>query len=174
MHSERWTWARAAAVFFVLAAGVVACGGFVESDGSVSRLTVGAEGGRLTSGSFALAVPAHALAVTVTLSAQRVASDAPAGPAFVVGPDHVTFDIGSPAGVELAYDQALYPHVLEMFAAVLAASGWQPLATSSTAPGTPGIVRGLTTAVGTFGVINCPGGVCAPHDGGATDGGGHD
>ena len=107
-----------AALLLTCGLGAAACGGFVESGDSVARLTVGTEGGTLTLDGFALVVPPHALGGTVTLSAHRAATDAPAGPAFVVEPADVTFDV-CPA---------------------MAVSG--PL------------------TGGTFGVVECPGGVC--------------
>src|SRR5262245_31148823 len=138
MGSEHRTWARLAAVVLALAAGGAACGGFVESGGSISRLTVGPEGGRLTYDTFALGVPPQAVGSTVTLSAQRAASDAPAGPAFVVGPDHVTFPMAAPAEVELAYDAISYPHPFFFFFFFFSSGGWQPLSASPTDPGAPG------------------------------------
>jgi hypothetical protein len=143
-----------------LCSGGLACGEFVESGGDVKRLTVGAEGGTLAAESFALVVPPHALAHTFTLTVQRAAIDAPAGAAFTVGPDGVTFDPTLPAEATLHYDAAVHTHPPDVFAAIADANGWHVLPRPAGDTGTAGVARGVTTQVGTFGVIDCPGGVC--------------
>ena len=144
---------------FALAAGT-GCGDFVESNDDIKRLTVGAEGGTLTIDTFALVVPPHALDHTVTLSAHREATDAPAGPAFTVASaDHVTFP-SIAAEVTLHYDAAVHMHPADVYAATLVSGVWHQLTRPAGDPGTSGVAHGVTTAVGTFGVIDCPGGVC--------------
>jgi hypothetical protein len=136
------------------------CGGFVESGDDVQRLTVGEEGGTLAMGEFALVVPPYALAHTVTLSAHREETDAPAGPAFTVGSTaHVTFPSVA-ANVTLHYDAAVHTHPAEMFVAILVSNVWHPLDAPAAGSHTPGVAQGETTEIGTFGVIECPGGVC--------------
>jgi hypothetical protein len=143
-----------------LAIAASGCGGFVESGGDVQRLTVGAEGGTLAIGDFALVVPPQALAHTVTLSAHREETDAPAGPAFTVGsPDIVTFSSVA-ADVTLHYDDAVHTHAAEVFVAILVSNVWHRLDPPAGDPHTPGVAHGETTEIGTFGVIECPGGVC--------------
>lgn len=159
MRSERrsgWTTGWLIALTLV----APACGDFVESSDDIKRLTVGEEGGTLALDTFALVVPAHALDHTVTLSAQRAAMDAPAGAAFTVtSTSHVTFT-AMPADVTLHYDAAIHMHPSEIYAATLVSGLWHRLARPATDAGTPGVARGVTTEVGTFGVIDCPGGVC--------------
>ena len=169
MASDRLCPWRTLVVFAAFAAAPVACGGFVETGGGVTRLTVGAEGGTLETDGFALVIPAHALGMTVTLSAERAHSDSPAGPAFAIEPASVTFDQGMPAEVRLAYDGAAHPHALEVFAAILQSGGWQALPPPVGDVATAGSAHGTTTTVGTFGVLGCPGGVCATPDAGTTD-----
>jgi hypothetical protein len=149
------------------------CGGFVESGEGVTRLTVGAQGGTLEAPGFALVIPPHSLTATFTLSVRRAPSDAPAGPAFTVEPVHVAFDPATPAEVRLESDAAAYPHVPEMFAAIATTDGWHSLTRPAGNSGSAGVVYGMTTTVGTFGPLNCPGGSCTTPDGGAADGG-HD
>ena len=175
MASERHTGRMGAVLVVTCGLAVAACGGFVESGGGVARLTVGAEGGMLELESFALVVPPHALAATVTLSVHRAPTDAPAGPAFVVEPADVTFAIAPAAEVRLPYDATLYPHATEVYAAVSLADGWHILATPPGDTPTLGSAHGLTTNGGTFGVINCPGGICPASvtDGGVTADAGH-
>ena len=160
MAFERRTWPVSVAILSVLATGGSSCGGFVESGGDVKRLTVGAEGGTLATEGFALVVPPHALGEIFTLSAQRAAMDAPAGPAFTVGPGHVTFDPTIPADVTLHYDATVHAHPADVFAAILVADVWHMLARPAGDTGTAGIAHGVTPGVGTFGVVDCPGGVC--------------
>jgi len=147
--------------FLALLAGTGAgCGDFVESGDGVQRLTVGAEGGTLTIGDFALVVPAHALDHTVTLSAHRETMDAPAGPAFTVtSTDHVSFP-SIAADVTLHYDATIHMHPSDVFAATLVSGVWHQLTRPAGDPGTSGVAHGVTMDVGTFGVIDCPGGVC--------------
>jgi len=149
-----------AALLLICGLGLAACGGFVESGGGVARLTVGTEGGTLTLDGFALVVPPHALGGTVTLSAHRAATDAPAGPAFVVEPADTMFDAVAPAELALNYDGALHTHAAEVFVAVFAAGGWHMLAAPTGHTPTLGSAHGLATTGGTFGVVECPGGVC--------------
>ena len=159
MRSELPAWSLIGAFVVVLAAGA-GCGDFVESSDDVKRLTVGAEGGTLTIDTFALVVPAHALDHTVTLSAHREMTDSPAGPAFTVGStDHVTFTPVA-AEVTLHYDAAVHTHPAETYAATLVSGVWHQLTRPAADPGTPGVAHGETTEVGTFGVIECPGGIC--------------
>jgi hypothetical protein len=160
MAFELRTWSVTVAIVIMLAVGGSGCGGFVESGGEVQRLTVGAEGGTLATEGFVLLVPAHALGEPVTLSAQRAVTDSPAGPAFTVGPGHVTFDPTIPADVTLHYDAAVHAHPADVFAAILAADVWHVLARPAGDSGTAGIAHGVTPGVGTFGVVDCPGGVC--------------
>jgi hypothetical protein len=159
MHSElrRQATAGLVAGLAIVASG---CGGFVESGDGVQRLTVGAEGGTLAMGDFALVVPPHALDHTVTLSAHREAMDAPAGPAFTVGStDHVTFPSVA-ANVTLRYDAAVHTHPAEMFVAILVSEVWHRLTVPAGDPHTPGVAHGETIEIGTFGVIECPAGAC--------------
>jgi hypothetical protein len=149
-----------AALLLTCGLGLAACGGFVESGGGVARLTVGTEGGTLALDGFALVVPPHALGETRTLSAHRASTDAPAGPAFVVEPADVAFDAVAPAEVALAYDGVLHPHAAEVFVAVSTAGGWHVLAAPPAHTPTLGSAHGLTATGGTFGVVECPGGVC--------------
>ena len=146
----------------VVALAIVAsgCGDFVESGDGVQRLTVGTEGGTLAIDEFALVVPPHALDHTVTLSAHREATDAPAGPAFAVtSTDHVTF--GSTGGdVTLHYDTAVHMHPSDVYAAALVSGVWHQLPRPAGDSGTSGLAHGVTMDVGTFGVIDCPAGVC--------------
>lgn len=160
MASDRHTSRTGAALLLTCCLGLAACGGFVESGGGVSRLTVGAEGGRLTMEEFALVVPAHALASTVTLTVHRSSTDAPAGAAFVVEPTDVTFDGAAPAEIRLAYDGTLHPHASEVFAAVSSANVWHILPAPAGETPTLGSAHGLTNHGGTFGVVDCPGGTC--------------
>lgn len=149
--------AAAVAALAIVASG---CGDFVESSEDVQRLTVGAEGGTLTIGELALVVPPHALDHTLTLSAHREAMDAPAGPAFTVeSTDHAPF-ASMPADVTIHYDALLHTHPSEVFAATLVSGVWHQLPRPATDPGTSGLAHGTTTDVGTFGVIDCPGGAC--------------
>jgi hypothetical protein len=158
MRSKRRSWTNAFVV--LLTAAGLGCGGFVESGDDVKRLTVGAEGGTLSNAEFALVVPPHALDHTVTLSARRAAVDAPAGPAFTVSStDHVTF-LSVPADVAVGYDASVHIHPAEVFAAIQVADVWHALARPAGDPGTAGAAHGVTTEVGTFGVIDCPGGIC--------------
>lgn len=113
----------------------------------------------LAIGDFALVVPPRALDHTVTLSAHRQAMDAPAGPAFTVGSiAHVTFSIA--ADVTLLYDASIHMHPADVFAATLVSGVWHRLTRPAGDPGTPGVAHGEATEVGTFGVIDCPRGVC--------------
>ena len=146
----------------VVALAIVAsgCGDFVESGDSLKRLTVGTEGGTLAIGDFALVVPPHALDHTVTLTAHREAIDAPAGPAFTVtATDHVSF-ASTPADVTLHYDAAVHMHPSDVYAAALVSGVWHQLPRPAGDSGTSGVAHGVTTEVGTFGVIDCPAGVC--------------
>jgi hypothetical protein len=145
---------------FALVIAASGCGGFVESGDDVQRLTVGTEGGTLAMGDFALVVPPRALAHTVTLSAHREEADAPAGPAFTVGStEHVTFP-SMAANVTLHYDAAIHTHPAEVFVAILVSNVWHRLDPPAGDPHAPGVAHGETTAIGTFGVVECPGGVC--------------
>ena len=158
MRSEL-RWSVVGMFVFALAAGT-GCGDFVESNDDVKRLTVGTEGGTLTIDTFALVVPPHALDHTVTLSAHREATDAPAGPAFTVAStDPVTFP-SIAAEVTLHYDAAVHTHPADVYAATWVSGVWHQLTRPAGDPGTAGVAHGVTTAVGTFGVIDCPGGVC--------------
>src|SRR5262245_46639041 len=150
----------AAGLIAALAIAAVGCGDFVESGDDVQRLTVGAEGGTLTFGEFALVVPPHALDHTVTLSAHRAAMDAPAGPAFTVdSTDHVSF-ASMPADVTLHYDAAVHMHPSDVYAAISVSGVWHQLPRPATDPGTSGLAHGATMDLGTFGVLDCPGGIC--------------
>ena len=140
--------------------GTPACGDFVESGGAVTRLTVGTVGGTLATDQLALNVPVHALTTTVTLTAARAGTDAPASRAYTVGPDHVTFDGAAPAEVTIHYDGALHPHPVDVFAAVQTGGAWHVLTRPAGDTGTAGVARGVTTMTGTFGAIDCPAGVC--------------
>jgi hypothetical protein len=143
-----------------LAIVVSGCGGFVESGDGVQRLTVGAEGGTLAMGDFTLVVPPHALDHTVTLSVNRETMDAPAGPAFTVRSiSYVTFS-SIAADVTLHYDAAVHTHPADVFVGTLASGVWHRLTRPAGDPGTPGVAHGEATELGTFGVIDCPGGVC--------------
>jgi hypothetical protein len=136
------------------------CGDFVESGDGVQRLTVGTEGGTLTLGEFELVVPPHALDHTVTLSVHRETADAPAGPAFTVSAtDQVSFG-STPADVTLHYDTAVHTHPADVYAATLVSGVWHQLPRPAGDSGTSGVAHGVTTDVGTFGVIECPAGVC--------------
>jgi hypothetical protein len=169
------TWSRTAALLIGAACAPFGCGGFVESGGGVTRLTVGAEGGTLATTGFALVVPPHALMATVTLSVHRAAVDAPAGSAFTVeSAEHVSFDSMTPGEVTLDYDAAVHAHPGDVFVAVAATDGWHALTRPAGDPGTAGLARSATTTLGTFGVLDCPGGVCATSDGGAPDATAHD
>jgi len=159
MASERRSRSKAGWILALAIAGP-GCGGFVESGDDVRRLTVGEGGGTLAIDEFALVVPPHALAHTVTLSAHREETDAPAGPAFTIGSaDHVTFPSVA-ATVKLHYDAAVHPHPAEVFVAVLVSNVWHRLDPPASDPHTPGVAQGETTEIGTFGVIECPGGTC--------------
>ena len=160
MGSRRRTVFLYLATLIALAASAPACGDFVESGGDVTRLTVGAEGGTLATEQLALIVPPHALSTTVTLTAARAATDAPASHAYAVGPDHVTFDGAAPAEVTVHYEGALHPHAVDVFAAVLSGGAWHALTRPAGDTGTAGVARGVTTVTGTFGAIDCPAGVC--------------
>lgn len=149
-----------AALLLTCGLGLAACGGFVESGGGVARLTVGTEGGSLTLEGFALVVPPHALGGTVTLSAHRAPTDAPASPAFVVEPADVVFDSAAPAEVTLVYDGVLHPHATDAFAAISSAGVWHILAAPSGQTPVLGSAHGLTSHAGTFGVVDCPAAVC--------------
>lgn len=160
MPSELRAVSVTAAFVVLLAAAGAGCGDFVESNDDVTRLTVGAEGGTLTIGGFALVVPPQALDRTVTLSAHREATDAPAGPAFTVSStDPVTFP-SIPADVTLHYDASIHMHPADTFAATLVSGLWHRLTRPAGDPGTAGVAHGVTMDLGTFGVIECPGGVC--------------
>ena len=159
MRSELHTWSVIGMFVVGLSAGA-GCGDFVESNDDVKRLTVGAEGGTLAIDTFALVVPPHALDHTVTLSAHRETTDAPAGPAFTVGStEPVTFP-SIAAEVTLHYDATVHMHPPDVYAATLVSGVWHQLARPAGDPGTAGVAHGVTNAVGTFGVIDCPGGVC--------------
>jgi hypothetical protein len=174
MAFDARAWSRTAALLIAGACAPLGCGGFVESGGGVTRLTVGAEGGTLATSGLTLVVPPHALTATVTLSAHRAAGDSPAGSAFTIEPADVGFDPLTPAEVTLDYDATAHAHPSEVFAAVSAAGGWHALPRPAGDPGTAGLAHGVTTTLGTFGVLDCPGGVCAAPDGGATDASAHD
>jgi hypothetical protein len=148
------------ALLLLLVAGGSGCGDFVESGDDVKRLTVGPEGGTLTIGEFALVVPPHSLDHAVTLSAHRAAMDAPAGPAFIVdSTDHTT--LGSmPADVTIHYDAAIHTHAVDVYVGIFMSGVWHQLTRPATDPGTAGLAHGVTTTVGSFGVIECPAGVC--------------
>ena len=136
------------------------CGDFVESGDGIQRLTVGTDGGTLALGEFALVVPPHALDHTVTLSARRETMDAPAGPAFTVSAtDQVSFG-STPADVALHYDTAVHTHPADVYAGTLVSGVWHQLPRPAGDSGTSGVAHGVTTDVGTFGVIECPAGVC--------------
>ena len=159
MRSELRTGSTASLVI-ALAIVAAGCGDFVESGDGVQRLTVGAEGGTLTMGDLAFTVPPHGLDHTVTLSAHREATDAPAGSAFnVTSTDHVSFPT-MPADVALHYDATVHMHPSDVYAATFASGVWHQLPRPAGDPGTSGVAHGVTMDVGTFGVIDCPGGVC--------------
>ena len=159
MASELRTWFLTA-TFVVLAAGGAGCGDFVESNDDVKRLTVGAEGGTLAIETFALVVPPQALNHTVTLSARRGATDAPAGPAFTVeSADHVTFP-SIAAQVTLHYDATIHTSPADVFAATYVSGVWHQLTRPAGDLLAPGVANGVTMDVGTFGLVDCPGGVC--------------
>ena len=156
--------------------GAQACGGFVESGNGVARLTVDERGGSLSIDSFSLTIPPNALQKTVTLTVRRAGTDAPVGPAFVVERSDVLFDATHPADVGLAYDAAAHPHASDMFAGMLVEGSWHALEVPQAAAILPGEAHGLTAATGTFGILECTGGVCPEMtaDGGMLDGGAHD
>ena len=160
MVSERRPAFPMLATLIVISASAPACGDFVESGGDVTRLTVGAEGGTLTTEQLALIVPPHSLTSPVTLTAERGPADAPASHAYVVGPHQITFDATIPAEVTIHYDSAVHTHPTEVFAAVQTGGVWHQLPRPTGDTGTVGVARGVTTMTGTFGAIECPGGVC--------------
>jgi hypothetical protein len=109
---------------------------------------------------IALVVPPHALDHTVTLSARREPMDAPAGPAFTVAATvQVSFG-ATPADVTLHFDAAVHTHPADVYAATLVSGVWHQLPRPAGDSGTSGVAHGVTTDVGTFGVIECPAGVC--------------
>src|SRR5262245_24517433 len=160
MASELRTSGIARAFVLLLASVAGGCGDFVESGGEVARLTVGAEGGTLAIGELAFVVPPHALDHTVTLSAHRAAMDAPAGAAFTVDATDPTITLAMPADVTLHYDAALHTHPVDVYVGISMSGTWHQLMRPATDPGTSGLAHGVTTALGTFGVIECPAGVC--------------
>jgi len=152
MRSRLW-----AAAFFIFGA-AAGCGGFVESDDQIARATIGQAGGALHLQTVSLAVPAHALTNTVTLSLRRAAFDTPSGPAYTLEPATALFDAAAPATLSIGYDAAAYPHPVEVFVGMYTGTAWHMLPAAGAAE--VGVAHATLTHTGTFGVLHCPGGVC--------------
>jgi hypothetical protein len=134
------------------------CGSFVESDNQIARVTVDATGGALHLDAFSLTIPPHAVSRVVTLSVRHAGIEAPIGHAYQLDPSDAVFDAAAPATISIAYDPAAYPHPSEILVVTYTGTAWHALAPA----GTPevGVAHGSTTHTGTFGVMQCPGGVC--------------
>lgn len=159
MRSET-TVNRGASLLVLLAwvAGGAGCGSFVESDDKTVRATIGATGGALHLDGLSVVVPVHALVHTVTLSLSHPTFESPNGHAYVLDPPDTVFDVAAPAMVTIAYDAATYQHPSEVFVATYMGGTWHSLPAAGTPEG--GAAHATTTHAGTFGLINCPGGVC--------------
>lgn len=137
------------------------CGGFVASDSNVARRTLDERGGVLAFRVFSIEVPPTALNHVTTLSVRRSPVEAPDGPAFVVEPAGLTFNDARPVTIAIDYDPSTFEQASEIFAAILDSAEWHLLPRPEGDLLDAGPSRGLSGATGTFGLIACPGGVCA-------------